>query len=64
MVAKAEVKSTKLIIGISSFGRSFKVAEASCTGPNCEYMGKKNQSPVEEGECAREGGYLADAEIE
>lgn len=64
MVTKAGVKSNKLMLGVSSFGRSFKMAEAGCSGPNCKYVGKKNQSPAKEGECTGEGGYLADAEIE
>ncbi|SPO00349.1 related to chitinase [Cephalotrichum gorgonifer] len=63
MVTKAGVPSTKLFIGISSFGRSFKMAKAGCTGANCQYTGKKNKSPAKKGVCTGEAGYLADAEI-
>lgn len=63
MITKAGVPSYKLFIGISSFGRSFKMAKEGCTGPMCKYEGKKNKSPAKEGECTDEGGYLADAEI-
>ncbi|CAI4210330.1 unnamed protein product [Parascedosporium putredinis] len=63
MVTKAGVPSTKLFIGISSFGRSFKMAKKDCKGPMCKYLGAKNKSPAKKGECTGESGYLADAEI-
>ncbi|KAL2829514.1 glycoside hydrolase superfamily [Aspergillus cavernicola] len=38
MVTKAGVPSHKLVIGVSSYGRSYKMAERGCTGPMCKYL--------------------------
>ncbi|KAL2859990.1 glycoside hydrolase superfamily [Aspergillus lucknowensis] len=63
MVTKAGVPANKLIVGVSSYGRSFKMADAGCTGPMCKYLGERNQSPAAKGECTGTGGYISDAEI-
>ncbi|KAL4799550.1 glycoside hydrolase superfamily [Aspergillus venezuelensis] len=63
MVTKAGIPANKLIIGVSSYGRSFKMTEAGCTGVMCRYLGERNQSPAMPGECTETGGYIADAEI-
>jgi chitinase len=63
MVTKAGVPANKIMVGISSYGRSFKMADAKCKGPMCTFLGGKENSPAMKGECTGEGGYLADAEI-
>ncbi|KAK4454184.1 killer toxin subunits alpha beta [Podospora aff. communis PSN243] len=63
LITKAGVPAYKVFVGISSYGRSFKMAEIGCHGPDCLYLGERNQSPAAKGYCTGEGGYLADAEI-
>ncbi|KAK4670160.1 LOW QUALITY PROTEIN: uncharacterized protein QC763_209230 [Podospora pseudopauciseta] len=62
MVTKTGVSSTKLIIGITSYGRSFRMVDPSCTGPMCTFTGAL--SGAKPGRCARTTGYLANAEIQ
>jgi len=54
----AGVPANKIMVGISSYGRSFKMAEASCTGPMCHYVRGRNQSPAMKGECTETGVIL------
>jgi len=63
MVTKAGVPANKVFVGVSSYGRSFKMAKAGCTGPMCQFLGERNQSPALAGECTNTSGYLADWEI-
>ncbi|KAH9896206.1 hypothetical protein F4778DRAFT_793935 [Xylariomycetidae sp. FL2044] len=63
MITKAGVKANKVMVGIVSYGRSFKMAEVGCEGPSCHYLGGRNQSPAMPGECTETAGYIADAEI-
>lgn len=63
MVTKAGVPSYKVYVGISSYGRSFKMAEEGCDGPMCLYLGARNQSPAAPGYCTNTSGYISDAEI-
>ncbi|PGH10677.1 hypothetical protein AJ80_07433 [Polytolypa hystricis UAMH7299] len=63
MITKAGVPSHKVFAGISSYGRSFKMAEAGCTGPDCQFTGSANVSDAAGGPCTDTGGYIAAAEI-
>ncbi|KAL2814526.1 hypothetical protein BDW59DRAFT_167173 [Aspergillus cavernicola] len=63
MVTKAGVNANKIMVGVSSYGRSFKMSEKGCAGPDCKYEGKRNESPAKKGDCTDTGGYIADAEI-
>lgn len=58
MVTKAGVPSNKIVVGVSSYGRSFKMADPSCTGPLCTYTGTATP-----GRCTRTPGYISNAEI-
>lgn len=60
---KAGVPSNKLVIGVSSYGRSFKMADANCRTSQCTYLGARNQSPAKPGRCTETGGYISDYEI-
>ncbi|KAL4944609.1 hypothetical protein BDV06DRAFT_220125 [Aspergillus oleicola] len=59
MVTKALVQTRKLMVGVSSYGRSFEMSEVGCTGPTCTYTG----NGAAEGRCTKTSGYLANAEI-
>ncbi|KAK4657020.1 hypothetical protein QC762_0041580 [Podospora pseudocomata] len=62
MVTKTGVSSTKLMIGITSYGRSFRMVDPSCTGPMCTFTGALSGAKL--GRCTRTAGYLANAEIQ
>ncbi|KAL4799251.1 hypothetical protein BDV19DRAFT_385501 [Aspergillus venezuelensis] len=61
MITKAGVSSDKIVVGLASYGRSFKMTEAGCTGPMCRFVGP--DSGAAKGMCTNTAGYIADAEI-
>lgn len=63
MVTKAGVAANKVMVGVSSYGRSFKMAKADCRGYDCTFLGSRNNSMAKAGACTRTSGYIADAEI-
>lgn len=63
MITRAGVPASKVIVGITSYGRSFKMADPNCWGPTCKYLGTRDDSPAQKGKCTNEGGYLANGEI-
>ncbi|KAK3986863.1 glycoside hydrolase, subgroup, catalytic core [Cladorrhinum sp. PSN332] len=63
MLTKAGTPSNKTVVGVSSYGRSFKMAQAGCTGPTCLFTGTSTQSNAAPGRCTGARGYLANAEI-
>ncbi|VTO88650.1 unnamed protein product, partial [Fusarium graminearum] len=63
MITKAGVPAEKVIVGIASYGRSFRMADKSCTGPDCLFTGSFEESEAEPGQCTGTGGYISNAEI-
>ncbi|KAH7024975.1 uncharacterized protein B0I36DRAFT_251289 [Microdochium trichocladiopsis] len=63
MITKAGVPGRKVIVGVTSYGRTYKMADAGCAGPGCTYLGDPKTSPAKKGVCTDTAGYLADAEI-
>lgn len=63
MITKAGVPSNKVLVGVSSYGRSFQMADPSCTGPDCFFTGDRENSNARKGRCTDTGGYLANAEL-
>ncbi|KAJ5146492.1 uncharacterized protein N7515_001056 [Penicillium bovifimosum] len=63
MITKAGVPRNKVIVGVTSYGRSFKMAEEGCYGPNCAFVGDRLNSQAKPGRCTDTAGYISDAEI-
>ena len=61
MITKAGVPSNKIVVGVTSYGRSFQMTDSGCTGPMCTYTGP--ESGASPGRCTQTAGYLANAEI-
>ncbi|KAJ5817103.1 hypothetical protein N7447_009336 [Penicillium robsamsonii] len=62
-MTKAGVPSHKIVVGVTSYGRSFKMADATCRGPLCTYLGERNDSPAKPGRYTETGGYISNYEI-
>ncbi len=60
MITKAGVPSNKIAVGLASYGRSFRMADPTCTGPMCRYTSRG----AEPGVCTGTAGYIAQAELE
>ncbi|KAK3934563.1 putative glycoside hydrolase [Diplogelasinospora grovesii] len=63
MITKAGVASNKVVVGVSSYGRSFAMAEAGCYTSDCLFTGTADASNAAEGPCTATAGYISDAEI-
>jgi chitinase len=62
MITKAGVPSAKLIVGVSSYGRAFKMTTPNCVGEMCTYAGPTSEATP--GECTGTAGYIANGEIQ
>lgn len=63
MITKAGVNSGKVVVGVTSYGRSFKMADAGCHTEECKYTGTRLSSNAKKGECTDTAGYISNAEI-
>lgn len=63
MITKAGVPANKVFVGISSYGRSFRMAEEGCTGVMCRFLGTSTESLAAKGPCTNTSGYISSAEI-
>lgn len=63
MITKAGVPSNKIVVGVASYDRPFKMAEAGCTGPMCKFTGSPYESEAAKGRCTDTAGYISNAEI-
>ncbi|ERS97228.1 hypothetical protein HMPREF1624_06559 [Sporothrix schenckii ATCC 58251] len=63
MITKAGVPANKVIVGVTSYGRSFGMTDPNCYDPQCTYGGGASGSTAAPGPCTGTAGYLADAEI-
>ncbi len=62
MITKAGVPSSKIVVGMSSYGRSFQMTKAGCDGPQCGFTGPA--STAKKGRCTNKNGYISNAEID
>lgn len=62
MITKAGVPSSKVIVGLASYGRQFKMTDPSCTSANCTFTGPDAKGTP--GRCTNIPDYIANAEIE
>jgi hypothetical protein len=61
MVTKAGVSSDKIMVGIASYGRQFKMTDPNCATKDCTYIGPKAAGTS--GRCTNESAYISNAEI-
>ncbi|POS69819.1 hypothetical protein DHEL01_v211790, partial [Diaporthe helianthi] len=61
MITKAGAPSNKVVVGVTSYGRSFKMTESGCTGEMCNFVGP--DSGAAKGQCTGTAGYISNAEI-
>ncbi|KAH8429504.1 uncharacterized protein LDX57_007166 [Aspergillus melleus] len=61
MITKAGMPTNKLVMGVTRYGRSFKMTKPGCTGPMCTFVGP--ESAAAKGRCTGTAGYIADAEM-
>jgi hypothetical protein len=59
MITKAGVPGRKVIVGVTSYGRSYKMAQAGCSGPGCLYNGDSVTSYAAKGPCTDTAGYVS-----
>ncbi|KAE8140449.1 hypothetical protein BDV38DRAFT_18327 [Aspergillus pseudotamarii] len=63
MITKAGVEARQVVIGVTSYARSFRMTDESCSGPLCTYAGAKYQSAAYAAPCTTTGGYISNAEL-
>lgn len=61
MITKAGVQSNKVIIGMPYYGRSFKMSDEGCWGPDCKFEGP--DSKAKPGRCTETRGYISNYEL-
>jgi chitinase len=61
MITKAGVPSNQIIMGVTSYGRSFQMSTAGCYTEDCLFTGPASGAYA--GLCTQTAGYVANAEI-
>ncbi|KAK3369407.1 hypothetical protein B0T24DRAFT_580387 [Lasiosphaeria ovina] len=56
---RVDIPPSKVVLGFGFYGRSFTLADPSCTKPGCPFSGASNPGP-----CTATGGYLGFYEIQ
>jgi hypothetical protein len=63
MITKAGAPSDKVVVGVASDGRSFKMEQTGCDLENCKFTGDNCTSNAAPGRCTGTSGYISNAEI-
>ncbi|KAJ5782879.1 glycoside hydrolase [Penicillium paradoxum] len=61
MITKAGVPSNQIVVGVSSYARSFQMSEAGCWAETCSFVGP--DSGAVPGACTNTPGYISNAEL-
>ncbi|KAF2664250.1 hypothetical protein BT63DRAFT_418375 [Microthyrium microscopicum] len=61
MITKAGVSSHKVLVGLASYGRQFKMTDPNCHTKECTYIGPNASATP--GRCTNEPAYISNAEI-
>ncbi|KAF2445208.1 glycoside hydrolase family 18 protein [Karstenula rhodostoma CBS 690.94] len=64
MITKTGAVSNKVVVDVTSYGRSFKMESAGCDNDNCKFTGSPRVSNAYKDRCTDTGGYISNAEIE
>ena len=64
MITKAGAASNKIVVGVPSYGRSFKMTQSGCDSEECKFTGSARQSNAAKGRCTDTAGYISNAEID
>ncbi|KAG6010827.1 hypothetical protein E4U21_004215, partial [Claviceps maximensis] len=65
MITRAGVPSSKIVVALTSYGRSFKLEDPTCHSPNCPTKGSLDEasSKSTKGLCTNMEGHIGNAEI-
>lgn len=63
MATKAGLSSNKVVVGVASYGRSFRLQRPGCFTPDCLFTGSPTQSDAFQGRCTNTSGYISNAEL-
>ena len=63
MITKAGVQSDKITVGITSYGRQFRMTDPGCSRPHCTYEDPDGDNKGTKGRCTNEPAYISNAEI-
>jgi hypothetical protein len=61
MITKAGVAAEKVVVGVPSYGRQFKMKDPNCTHKNCTYLGPESKGTP--GRCTNVPEFISNAEI-
>ncbi|KAL8393756.1 hypothetical protein RB595_003486 [Gaeumannomyces hyphopodioides] len=64
MITKAGVPSNKVVVGVTSYARSFHMSERGCTHEMCTFTGDRVTSHAKKGRCTETAGYISNAELD
>ncbi|KAI4865394.1 family 18 glycosyl hydrolase [Hypoxylon rubiginosum] len=59
-----KIPSSKVVLGLGFYGRSFTLADSSCKTPGCPFSGDTDDGGAKPGPCTDTSGILSAAEIQ